>query len=257
MERDPGAPPTFEGLRRDEVAATLAAALKRGKGWLEPADVATLLDCYGIATPASELADTPEAAADVAERLGGPVAMKAVAATLVHKSDAGGVALGLRGREPIAAAARDMRDSASAAGHAVDGYLIQRMAPPGVEMIVGVVHDPLFGPVVACGAGGTTAEIMGDVAVRLSPVTRRDAHEMVRSLRTYPLLNGYRGTPVLDVSSLEDVVLRLAAMVEEHAEIAEVDLNPVIVSASGAVVVDARVRVEQPPPRRPWPSVTD
>jgi acyl-CoA synthetase (NDP forming) len=178
-----------------------------------------------------------------------------VAATLVHKSDAGGVALGLVGRDAVAAAARDMRDSAAALGHVVDGYLIQRMAPPGLEMIVGVVHDPLFGPIVACGAGGITAELKGDVAVRLSPVTDRDAYDMVRSLRTFPLLNGYRGAPALDVESLEDVLLRLAAMVDEHAEIAELDLNPVIVSRNGAIVVDARIRVEQPPPRRPWPAL--
>jgi acyl-CoA synthetase (NDP forming) len=148
-----------------------------------------------------------------------------------------------------------MRDSAAAAGHAVEGYLVQRMAPDGVEMLVGVVHDPLFGPVLACGGGGTTAELIGDVAVRLSPVTDRDAHDMVRSLRTYPLLRGYRGASAVDVDALEDVVLRLAAMVDEHSEVAEVDMNPVIVGADGALVVDARVRVTEPPPRRPWPAV--
>jgi acyl-CoA synthetase (NDP forming) len=183
------------------------------------------------------------------------VAIKAVAPTLVHKTDAGGVALALAGSEAVAAAARDMRESAAAAGHAVESYLVQRMAPAGVEVLVGVVHDPLFGPVVACGGGGTTAELIGDVAVRLSPVTDRDAHDMVRSLRTYPLLNGYRGATRVDVDALEGVVLRLAAMVDEHAEITEVDMNPVIVNAAGALVVDARMRVERPPLRRPWPAV--
>jgi acetyl coenzyme A synthetase (ADP forming)-like protein len=252
---DPGATPIFEGLRRDEVAASIAAALSRDAGWLEPSEVATLLNCYGIATPESALAATPAAAGLLAERMGSPVAVKAVAPTLVHKTDAGGVALGLSGREAVGAAADAMRESAAVAGHVVEGYLVQRMAPPGVEMLVGVVHDPLFGPVVACGAGGTTAELMADVAVRLAPVTDRDAHDMVRSLRTYPLLSGYRGAKPAAVDALEDVVLRLAAMVEEHIEIAEVDLNPVIVSGDGAVVVDARIRVEQAPPRQPWPAV--
>jgi acetyl coenzyme A synthetase (ADP forming)-like protein len=208
--RNPGTAPSFDDLRRDEAAATLAAALGRGAGWLEPAEVATLLSCYGLETPVSAFSDTPEAAGETAERLGGAVAIKAVAPTLVHKTDAGGVALGLAGREAVAAAARHMRESAAAAGHAVEGYVVQRMAPAGVEMLVGVVHDPLFGPVVACGGGGTTAELIGDVAVRLSPVTDRDAHEMVRSLRTYPLLRGYRGATPVDVDALEDVVLRLA-----------------------------------------------
>jgi acyl-CoA synthetase (NDP forming) len=122
-------------------------------------------------------------------------------------------------------------------------------------MLVGVVHDPLFGPVIACGGGGTTAELIGDVAVRLAPVTDRDAAEMLRSLKTFPLLQGYRGAEPVDVDALEDVVLRLDALVEEHAEIAEVDMNPVVVSADGAIVVDARVRVEQAPPRQPWPAI--
>jgi acetyl coenzyme A synthetase (ADP forming)-like protein len=255
LGRDPGAIRSFAGLRRGEAAAVIAAALRRGEGWLGPDEVATLLSCYGIATPESALAATPDAAGEVAERLGGSVAVKAVAPTLVHKTDAGGVALGLVGGVAVAAAARDMQESAAAAGHEVEGYLVQRMAPAGVEMLVGVVHDPLFGPVVACGGGGTTAELIGDVAVRLSPVTDRDAHDMVRSLRTYPLLRGHRGASPVDVDALEDAVLRLAALVDEHAEIAEVDMNPVIVSADGAAVVDARMRVEQPPPRRPWPAV--
>jgi acyl-CoA synthetase (NDP forming) len=255
LERDPGTPPVFDGVRRDEAAAAIATSLRRGPGWLEPGAVATLLSCYGIETPESALAGTPEGAGDAAERLGGPVAVKAVAPTLVHKTDAGGVALGLVGREAVGGAARAMRDSAAAAGHVVEGYQVQRMAPAGVEMLVGVVHDPLFGPVVACGGGGTTAELIGDVAVRLSPVTDRDAHDMVRSLRTYPLLAGYRGADTVDVAALEDAILRLAAMVDEHAEIAEVDMNPVLVSADGALVVDARIRVVQPPPRPAWPAV--
>jgi acyl-CoA synthetase (NDP forming) len=129
------------------------------------------------------------------------------------------------------------------------------MAASGVEMLVGMVHDPVFGPVVACGGGGTTAEVIGDVAVRLTPVTDRDAAEMVESLRTYPLLVGYRGAAPVDVAALEDVVLRLSALVDAHPEIVEVDLNPVIATPDGATVVDARMRVEPAPPRLPWPSL--
>jgi acyl-CoA synthetase (NDP forming) len=255
IARHTGAVTEFDGLRSDEATAVIASALKRDGGWLKSAEVATLMSCYGLPSPKSALAYTPEAAGEAAERLGGPVALKTLAPTLVHKTEAGGVALGLVGAAAVTVRAREMHESTQAAGHAVEGYLIQQMAPTGVEMLVGVVHDPLFGPVVACGGGGTTAELIGDVAVRLSPVTDRDAHDMVRSLRIYPLLRGYRGAKAVDVQALEDVVLRLAAMIDEHAEIAEVDLNPVLVSADGAQVVDARVRVEPAPPRRPWPAV--
>jgi acyl-CoA synthetase (NDP forming) len=137
------------------------------------------------------------------------------------------------------------------AGHHPTGFLVQRMVTGGVEMLVGVVHDPVFGPVIACGAGGTTAELLKDVAVRITPLTDLDVREMVRSLPTFPLLDGYRGAPTADVAALEDLVLRVGAMVEAHPEIAEMDLNPVMVLERGAVVVDARIRLEAVPPKRP------
>jgi acyl-CoA synthetase (NDP forming) len=125
------------------------------------------------------------------------------------------------------------------------------MVEGGVEMLVGMVHDPSFGPVVACGAGGVQAELLKDVAVRITPLTDADASEMIRSLATFPLLEGYRGAPKADVGALEDVLARVSALVEAHPELAEMDLNPVIVLPEGAAIVDARVRVEVPPPPRP------
>jgi acyl-CoA synthetase (NDP forming) len=107
------------------------------------------------------------------------------------------------------------------------------------------VHDRLFGPVVACAIGGTQTELLKDVSVRITPLTDVDAAQMVRSLATYPLLDGYRGAPPLDVAALEDVLLRVGALVEAHPEIAEMDLNPVIVLPRGAVIVDARIRVDR------------
>ena len=118
-------------------------------------------------------------------------------------------------------------------------------------MLVGVVNDPQFGPTVACGAGGTLVELLKDVSVRLSPLTRRDAVNMLRELRSFPLLEGYRGAPPCDIYALEDTLVRISALAEDHPQLAEMDCNPVIVSAFGAVVVDARVRVAQAPPRRP------
>jgi acyl-CoA synthetase (NDP forming) len=115
-------------------------------------------------------------------------------------------------------------------------------------MIVGVVHDPQFGPVVACGAGGVLVELLRDVSVRLTPLSRLDAEEMVRELKTYPLLTGYRGAPVCDVAALVDAILRVGAMVEDLPHIVELDLNPIVVHPDGATVVDARVRVAPPRP---------
>ena len=132
---------------------------------------------------------------------------------------------------------------------------MQPMAPTGPELIVGVVNDSSFGPVLACGAGGTTAEVIKDIAVRITPVTDLDAAEMLRSLKTFPLLDGYRGAPRSDIAAVEDVLLRVGAMVEEHPEIVELDLNPLIATPEGAVIVDARVRIQDAPPELPVPSL--
>jgi acyl-CoA synthetase (NDP forming) len=126
----------------------------------------------------------------------------------------------------------------------------------GVELTVGVVHDPSFGPVLACGAGGPTAELIQDVAVRITPVTNLDVHEMVRSLRTFPMLEGYRGSPRCDVPAIEDVLLRVGAMVEAHPEIVELDCNPVLARPDGVLIAHARVRVEAASARPPMPSTT-
>jgi acyl-CoA synthetase (NDP forming) len=126
------------------------------------------------------------------------------------------------------------------------------MVGGGVEILVGVAHDHLFGPVVACSAGGTAVELVRDVSVSVTPITDADASDMVRSLKTYPLLTGFRGAPPADVRALEDVLLRVGAMVDAHPAIAEMDANPVMVlpEGEGVRIVDARIRVEDAPPER-------
>ncbi|HWC40676.1 MAG TPA: GNAT family N-acetyltransferase [Actinomycetota bacterium] len=245
-QRPEGQVPELPDARRDEAAALLAAALADGTGprWLSPEEVARLLGCYGIPTAEWRLAGSPEEAAAAANELGGPVALKAVAPRLVHKTEAGAVRLGLASAEAVQTAAAEMSAAVAAEGYTVDGFLVQRMVGQGVEVLVGVVHDASFGPVIACGAGGTAVELLKDVAVRITPLTDLDAAEMVRSLATYPLLDGYRGAPRADVAALEDLLLRVSALVEAHPAIAEVDCNPVKVLPDGVVVVDARVRVE-------------
>jgi len=176
--------------------------------------------------------------------------LKAIAPGLVHKSDAGAVRLGLSPTE-VESAARAMRRRVRRAGYALEGFVVQPMAGPGIELLLGVVHDESFGPVIACGAGGTTAELLHDVAVRITPLTDIDAREMLGSLRMFPLLGGYRGAPVCDIEAVEDALLRLSALVETHPEIAELDANPLIAGPTGASIVDARVRVEAAPATRP------
>jgi acyl-CoA synthetase (NDP forming) len=217
--------------------------------------VADLLGCYRIPlVPTSVVADIDGAVA-AATDLGTPVALKAAARGLVHKSDAGAVLLDLDGPDAVRGAAAAIEAAVRRAGHSLDGLIVQPMVNEGVELIVGVAGDPSFGQVLACGAGGVTAELIKDVAVRITPVTDVDAHEMVRSLKTFPLLDGYRGAPRCDIGAIEEVVMRVSAMVESHLEIAELDLNPLVASPEGAVIVDARVRVETAPRAVPMPSL--
>jgi acetyl coenzyme A synthetase (ADP forming)-like protein len=248
----PEEPPSrLDGLDSDRAAAVIATALADGGGWLTPSSLGELLTCYGIPMVETRLVDSPHAAGREAKRLGGPVALKAIVPGLLHKSDAGAVKLDLKGERDVQRAAEDMAATLQQSGHHVAGYQVQPIAAKGVEMLVGVVQDQHFGPVLACGAGGTATELLKDVAVRITPITRGEASRMVRSLKTFPLLDGYRGAPRADVDALEDVLLRVSALVEAHPEIVEMDLNPLIVHPAGAVVVDARIRLEPGEPRPP------
>lgn len=240
----------FPNVRPDEAVGIISSVLATGARWLTAEETQQLLSCYGIPLASTRFVATPEQAREAAAELGGRLALKAMSPTLLHKSDAGGVRLGLTIDEMMNAA-REMMQRIAGNGYELSGFQVQAMVTEGVEMLVGVVHDRLFGPVLACGAGGTAAELLKDIAVRITPLSDLDAHEMVRSLKTFPLLDGYRGAPLVDVAALEDVMLRISALVEDHAEIAELDCNPVMVGQHGAVVVDARVRLEMPLPRRP------
>jgi acetyl coenzyme A synthetase (ADP forming)-like protein len=242
LERPILPPPHFADVRRDQAAAIVAAALGRADEWLPPDDVRSLLECYRLPVLDERVVTDIAEVQTAAQKLGGKVALKAIAPGILHKTEAGAVQLDLN-PEGAARAAREMDERLRKQGHAPRAFLVQRMAPPGVEMIVGVVHDPSFGPVVACGAGGTLVELLKDVSVRLTPLSARDAEEMVRELKTYPLLTGYRGAPLCDTAALVDVILRVAALVDDLPQIAELDLNPVRVHEHGATVVDARVSV--------------
>jgi acetate---CoA ligase (ADP-forming) len=242
---------TLAGIDRDHASAVIATALADEPGWMPAASVVELLGCYGIPLVETRIVATPAEAGRAAGDSQQAVALKAIAEGVLHKSDAGGVRLGLKGPAEVEGAARDMASAFAAAGHPVQAFQVQPMVEPGVEMIVGVVQDQHFGPVVACGAGGTATELLRDVAVRITPITRGEAERMLRSLKTFPLLDGYRGAPKADLGALEDVLLRVSALVEAHPEIAEMDLNPLVVHTTGAVAVDARIRLEPGLERKP------
>jgi acetyl coenzyme A synthetase (ADP forming)-like protein len=240
-----GTPPVFADLRRDEAAARVSRGLEARGGWLSPEDARSLLEAYGIPLVPTRIVEGPAHAARAAEEFGGTVALKGIAPSLVHKTEAGAVRLGLDGAPAVERAAREMEARLAAAGHHLEGFLVQPMVEEGVEMLVGVTHDPNFGPVVVCAAGGVLVELFQDVAGRLTPLSTEDVREMIRSLKTYPLLEGYRGGPRHDRAALEELILRVGALVEDHPPIVELDLNPVKVlpEGRGVSVLDARVRV--------------
>ena len=243
-------PPTFT-IDRSEAASIIARAIGSKEEWLTASNAEAFLKCFGISTVRSAQVRSAEEAAEAARGLAGRVALKAIASGLLHKTEAGAVAVGLTAEE-VERAAEEMRDRVQRKGFAVSGFLVQEMVSDAVEMFVGVARDPTFGPLIACGAGGTLVELVKDVSVGLPPLTKQDAERMVHSLKTHELLEGYRGGPRHDERALEETILRISQMVEAFPEVAELDLNPLMVlqEGKGAVVVDSRLRVSagsQPP----------
>ncbi|MEV0591445.1 bifunctional acetate--CoA ligase family protein/GNAT family N-acetyltransferase [Nonomuraea cavernae] len=215
-------------------------------GWLSPADATALLGHYGLNLVPTVDVDGPEAAAEAAAKVGLPVVLKATGP--VHKSDVGGVRLDLRSVEEVRQAYADMY---ARIGPEMTGGIVQPMLPKGVEIIVGGVNYPSFGPLVMVGMGGVTAELLADQSFRVPPLSRATAVEMIDELRCAPLLHGYRGTQPVDVEALAEQLIRIGRLLEDLPEVTELDLNPVIVTPAGATTVDARIRVA---PSRPQPS---
>ena len=221
-----------------------------GERWLEPDQLAQLLGSYGIRAVGARPAANRGEAAVVAKSVGFPVAMKVKSPDVIHKSDVGGVKLGIKSEEEAARAFDEIRAALAKAkpGARFEGATIERMAVGGVETIVGMTRDALFGPVVLFGLGGVAVELLRDVSVRVAPLTDRDAEEMVHGIRSFPLLEGYRGAPPANTESLLDLLHRVSRMVTELPEILELDLNPVLVFQGSApcIALDARLRLGKP-----------
>ena len=250
-ERQESHAPDLSGLRtgpaRDLIAGFLSGA--SGDGWLPSGQVAELLSCYQIPLAATIPATDEQEAITAAADLGGRVVLKAEVAGLVHKSDAGAVQLDLRTPQEIAEAYRDL---AARFGTRLRRILVQPMLAGGIEVLIGVAQEPLFGPLIVFGLGGVSTGLLGDYTARLAPLTRADADDLIRDLRAAALLFGHRGAQPADIGALTDVLLRVSRLADDIPEIAELDLNPVIASPDGACAVDARVRVSAAAPADPF-----
>ncbi len=224
------------------VAAILAAT---GEGYLPPEDAFRVLELYGVPLAAWRRAATREEALAAAGAIGYPVAVKAVAPDLVHKSEAGAVAVGLRDEDELGAALDRMAAAVGRGGHALEGFLVQEMVRAGHEVIFGISTDPRFGPLLMFGLGGKYVEVFQDVRFGVTPLAPHEAREMVRGIRGRKLLEGVRGEPAADFDVLIDVLLRIAQLAQRHPAIKELDLNPFLAAADRATAkaVDARIRV--------------
>ncbi len=239
-------PQPLTGCDPASARAILAAAPT--DDWLAPSQVDALLAAYGIRVPGSGIAPDADAAVALAGDIGYPVVLKLAASGVVHKSDVGGIALNIDSPQALRSAYTAMMARVRDHGvpeSAIDGVFVQKMIPPGTDLIVGMVRDVQFGPLMMVGVGGTQVELMGDVAFELSPLTPHQANAMLNRTRAGRLLEGFRNTPPADRAAVVDAIVRLAQLAHEHPQIAEIEINPLVVMERGAGTwaIDARARV--------------
>ncbi|MGV4886236.1 bifunctional acetate--CoA ligase family protein/GNAT family N-acetyltransferase [Streptomyces viridosporus] len=245
---DPGKVPGYEDIDERGAAALIEGLLSRGQGLtLGGEETCDLLGTYGIHVHRALPAPTPDAAAEAARTLGYPVALKATAPHLRHRADLGGVRLDLADEEQLRRAYAELTELFGAPQELRP--VVQRMAPRGVDTVVRAVIDPAAGAVLSFGLAGAASQLLGDMAHRLIPVTDREATSLVRSIRTAPLLFGWRGSAPVDTPALEELMLRVSRLVHDHPEVVAVTLEPVVVAPHGVSVLGASVRLAPPPAR--------
>ena len=251
LQRKPqGKIPDIKGINRTRARELINTALKNSAErplWLHTSEIAELLECYGIRQNKIIFTDTVEKAKATAKKLGFPVAVKLASGTITHKTDVGGVILNAASEADVEKAWGTIRKNLVKIGREKEmaGVTVQKMMTGGIETIVGVTQDPSFGSLMLFGSGGIYAELIKDVTMKLHPITDLDAAEMIGSLKMTKLFEGYRGSPPSDTKAIQDLLLRVSAMVEDIPEITELDLNPVNVMAKseGYWVIDARIMV--------------
>ncbi len=218
-------------------------ARSEGRVLLTEIEAKELLKQAGVSVVDTKLATSREEAISISRQLGFPVVLKIASPDVVHKSDAGGVKLGLKTSRQVGKAYDDILEAIRQKypEAKIQGVSVQKMARPGVEVIIGMSKDAQFGPVLMFGLGGILVEILKDVSFRIVPLAKRDAREMIREIKGYPLLEGYRGQEPVDVANLEELILKVSSFVEQNPEVEELDLNPIFAYSDSAVAVDARV----------------
>jgi len=241
----------FDDLDRDKVATLIANAMgDENEKYLTQAECRPILEAYGLPLLKSDVATSAVEAAQIAELIGTPVAMKVMSADVVHKFDAGGVLLNIHGADAAREAYAKIVENIERAvpGATIDGILIEQMAPKGVEVILGCNRQEGFGPLMMFGLGGTLVEVLKDVSFRLAPMWKVSAQRMVRQINSFKVLDGFRGAPPADVDSIVETLLRLSALANNHPEIAEMDINPLIVhpKGEGCSVADSRIMLRKP-----------
>jgi len=251
-----GKMPALSGVDRGRAVKAIVDARAampgggRDGGWMPAGPMGELLAAYGIRLNVARDATNRGESAALAKSIGFPVVMKLRSPQVVHKSDVGGVRLGIRSEEEAAQVFDEIKAALKKAkpGATFDGVSVERMLSGGVETIIGMTRDPAFGPIVLFGLGGVAVELLRDVQVRLAPLTDTDAEEMVRGIRGYPLLNGFRGAPKSNEASLLDLLHRVSLLASDHAELLELDLNPVLAlpGEMPSIALDARVRLSAP-----------
>ena len=241
--------PDFDDIQ-PRVAGELCsrAVQQRGAGWLSSEEVRGVLAAFALPLPPGGVCRSADDAALMASKIGFPVAVKLASSKIVHKTEIGGVQLNLQNDEAVRQAFMAIHDRLAGENKldCMDGVLVQSMISGGVELMIGITQDPSFGPLIGFGLGGIHVEILKDVCFRITPITDFDAKDMVRSIRGYRLLEGYRGHPPADIPAIEELLLRVARLVEEVPNISELDLNPVMAlpPGQGCLILDARIGVE-------------
>ena len=231
-----------------KVTRILSEAKRQGRTVLTEVESKEVLTAYGIPVRTGQVATDPESAAEIAGKLGYPVVMKIVSPDIPHKSDVGGVRVNIGSAEAVRSAFTDIVTKARLEKPKADiqGVLIYQMVPEGVELVIGATFSRQFGHAVMFGLGGILVEAAMDVVFRLVPLTREDSLNMIQEIRGRKILGNFRGKPAVNINALADIIEKLSALVADHPEIVEVDLNPVIASAAGAIVVDARMALGEP-----------
>ncbi|MFX0142382.1 MAG: acetate--CoA ligase family protein [Candidatus Hodarchaeota archaeon] len=232
-----------------EVKNIIQNALKEGRTALMEHESRDIIQAYGINAGAYKIATNPDDAAKFANEIGFPVVCKIVSPEIIHKTDAGGIKLNLKTNEEVKAAYNEIIENAKKykADAKIVGINVQKMAEKGItEVIVGMTTDPQFGPALMFGLGGIYVEIYKDVSFRVCPITEFDANEMIKDIKAFPLLDGFRGAPKADINILVDILLKTCKLSLDIPEIDQIDLNPIIALQKGAAVVDARIILKEP-----------